>query len=192
MGVAVVHPLNNRSTWFIISGDLSSSATFFSSPSASLAPGVPSGATVRRDNVDHEDDEDHHFSLFAYLDRRLVDEVTRILESTFAQRASGSVSVSGDLKNKDFKDGRHFEGFTTTTEQDHHDHQNQENFEASFPDRPLQLVCPDAQHKGLVLEEENLRLLHAIRQPVYTVAIIGKYHHSGKSFLLNQIIAFTD
>ena len=131
---------------------------------------------------DNDDDGGGHSG----LDRRLVDEVTRILESTLAQQASGS--VSGDLKNKNFKDGRHFEGLTTTTADQDQDHLDQENFEASFPDRPLQLVRPDAQHKGLVLVEENLRLLHAIRQPVSTVAIVGKYH-SGKSFLLNQIMA---
>ncbi len=135
-----------------------------------------------------DDDDDGDGDGHSGLDRRLVDEVTRILESTFAQ-ASGSVSVSvsGDLKDKDFKDGRHFEdGLTATTTADQD--LDQENFEASFPDRPLQLVRPDAQHKGLVLVEENLRLLHAIRQPVSTVAVVGKYH-SGKSFLLNQIMA---
>ncbi len=49
-------------------------------------------------------------------------------------------------------------GLTTTTTADQdQDHLDQENFEASFPDRP------DVQHKGLM--EENLRLFHAIRQP---------------------------
>ena len=110
------------------------------------------------------DDDDDDGGGHSGLDRRLVDEVTRILESTFAQQASGSDSVSGDLKNKDFKDGRHFEVLITTVAD-----QDQENFETSFPDRPLQLVRPDAQHKGLVLMEENLRLLLAILHLVTSV-----------------------
>lgn len=60
----------------------------------------------------------------------------------------------------------------------------------SFPDRPLQLVRPDDQHKGLVLVEENLKHLHAITEPVSTVAVVGKYH-SGKSFLMNQLMSKT-
>lgn len=61
----------------------------------------------------------------------------------------------------------------------------------SIPDSPLQLVRPDHQHKKLVIVEENLKYLYQINQPVVTISVVGKFH-SGKSFLMNQIMAKTN
>ena len=55
-------------------------------------------------------------------------------------------------------------------------------------DKPLQLVRPDpVNHKNLVLVEKNLKYLHHIDGAVAVVAVVGKFH-SGKSFLLNQLM----
>lgn len=59
--------------------------------------------------------------------------------------------------------------------------------ETSFPDAPIQLVGPDSQHKKLVIMEQGMRFLASIKQPVATISVVGKYH-SGKSFLMNQIM----
>ena len=56
-----------------------------------------------------------------------------------------------------------------------------------LPDRPLQLVHPDSTHRKLVLVDENVQHLHRIADAVAVVAVVGKYH-SGKSFLLNQLM----
>jgi len=57
-----------------------------------------------------------------------------------------------------------------------------------LPDKPLQLVRPDLQsHKKLVLVEENVKHLHYIKGAVAVVVVVGKFH-SGKSFLLNQLM----
>ncbi|KAI1305312.1 Guanylate-binding protein 1 [Halotydeus destructor] len=55
------------------------------------------------------------------------------------------------------------------------------------PDQPIQLVKPDADHRKLVLVEENIRFLHQIKAPLAIVAVVGKFH-SGKSFLMNQLM----
>lgn len=57
-----------------------------------------------------------------------------------------------------------------------------------FPDEPIQLVKPDESHKKLVLVEGNLEYLKRIPAPVAIVAVVGKFH-SGKSFLMNQLMA---
>ena len=57
-----------------------------------------------------------------------------------------------------------------------------------LPDRPLQLVKPDLkQHKRLILVEDNVKHLHFIKGAVAVVVVVGKFH-SGKSFLLNQLM----
>ena len=57
-----------------------------------------------------------------------------------------------------------------------------------LPDRPLQLVQPDpTEHRRLVVVEENLKHLHHVNSAVAVVAVVGKYH-SGKSFLMNQLM----
>lgn len=57
-----------------------------------------------------------------------------------------------------------------------------------LPDKPLQLVQPDPQlHKRLILVEENVKHLHFIKGAVAVVVVVGKFH-SGKSFLLNQLM----
>ncbi|GAB6024572.1 hypothetical protein CHUAL_009723 [Chamberlinius hualienensis] len=58
---------------------------------------------------------------------------------------------------------------------------------STWRDEPVQLVKPDIKHKKLMVVEENIQLLHEIRGPVATVAVVGKFH-SGKSFLLNQLM----
>lgn len=61
-----------------------------------------------------------------------------------------------------------------------------------LPERPLQLVKPDPTgHKQLVLVEENIRHLHYVKGAVAVVAVVGKFH-SGKSFLLNQLMGKHD
>ncbi|XP_071948845.1 guanylate-binding protein 6-like [Antedon mediterranea] len=54
-------------------------------------------------------------------------------------------------------------------------------------DEPLQLVKPDIQHKQLILNHDYVKTLYQIEGPVAVAAIVGKYH-SGKSFLLNQLM----
>lgn len=57
-----------------------------------------------------------------------------------------------------------------------------------LPDKPLQLVQPDPQlHRRLVLVEDNVKHLHYIKGVVAVVVVVGKFH-SGKSFLLNQLM----
>ena len=61
-----------------------------------------------------------------------------------------------------------------------------------LPERPLQLLRPDAvEHKKLELVEENVRHLHYMKGGVAVVAVVGKFH-SGKSFLLNQLMGKDD
>ncbi len=61
-----------------------------------------------------------------------------------------------------------------------------------LPERPLQLVKPDpVEHKKLVIVEENVRHLHYLKGAVAVVAVVGKFH-SGKSFLLNQLMGKPD
>ena len=62
------------------------------------------------------------------------------------------------------------------------------NEQEPLPDRPLQLVKPDLQqHKRLILVEDNVKHLHFIKDAVAVVVVVGKFH-SGKSFLLNQLM----
>ena len=57
-----------------------------------------------------------------------------------------------------------------------------------LPDKPLQLVQPDPLlHRRLILVEENVKHLHFIKGAVAVVVVVGKFH-SGKSFLLNQLM----
>lgn len=62
----------------------------------------------------------------------------------------------------------------------------------ALPDKPVQLVRPDPQHHlKLEIVEENVRHLHHINTAVAVVAVVGKFH-SGKSFLLNQLMGKTE
>lgn len=62
----------------------------------------------------------------------------------------------------------------------------------ALPDHPIQLVRPDPNHhKKLEVIEENMRHLHYITNGVAVVAVVGKFH-SGKSFLLNQLMGKYD
>lgn len=68
------------------------------------------------------------------------------------------------------------------------DHRQALGDDRFLPDRPLQLVKPDpSEHKKLIVVEENLKHLHHVTSAVAVVAVVGKYH-SGKSFLLNQLM----
>ena len=61
-----------------------------------------------------------------------------------------------------------------------------------LPDKPVQLVRPDPQrHLKLEIVDENVRHLHHIKTAVAVVAVVGKFH-SGKSFLLNQLMGKTE
>lgn len=60
--------------------------------------------------------------------------------------------------------------------------------DSGLPDRPLQLVRPDpVHHRNLELVPENVKRLHHVNKAVAVVAVVGKFH-SGKSFLLNQLM----
>ena len=66
------------------------------------------------------------------------------------------------------------------------------NYLGPLPDKPVQLVRPDPQHHlKLEIVEENVRHLHHIKTAVAVVAVVGKFH-SGKSFLLNQLMGKTE
>lgn len=54
-------------------------------------------------------------------------------------------------------------------------------------DVPIQLVKPAPNHRDLELVEHNLMLLRKLQGPVAIVAVVGKFH-SGKSFLMNQLM----
>ena len=57
-----------------------------------------------------------------------------------------------------------------------------------LPERPLQLVRPDpTKHRKLELVAQNVKHLYHINTAVAVVAVVGKFH-SGKSFLLNQLM----
>lgn len=56
-----------------------------------------------------------------------------------------------------------------------------------FPNEPIQLVRPDREHKMLEVIEENLSFLHQVPAPLAVVAVVGTFH-SGKSFLMNQLM----
>jgi hypothetical protein len=57
-----------------------------------------------------------------------------------------------------------------------------------LPERPVQLIHPDPNHhRNLEIISSNVRLLHHIHTAVAVVAVVGKFH-SGKSFLLNQLM----
>lgn len=59
---------------------------------------------------------------------------------------------------------------------------------AVLPERPVQLIHPDPNHhRNLEVIGSNVRLLHHINTAVAVVAVVGKFH-SGKSFLLNQLM----
>ncbi len=61
-----------------------------------------------------------------------------------------------------------------------------------FPDKPIQLLRPDpAHHRRLEVVERNVKYLHRIDTAVAVVAVVGKFH-SGKSFLLNQLMGKTN
>jgi len=60
--------------------------------------------------------------------------------------------------------------------------------EEILPDRPIQLVRPDsARHQNLEIVASNVKFLYHINSALAVVAVVGKYH-SGKSFLLNQLM----
>ena len=57
-----------------------------------------------------------------------------------------------------------------------------------LPEHPLQLVRPDPnEHRKLEIVEAHLKHLHYVTNAVAVVTVVGTYH-SGKSFLLNQLM----
>ena len=63
-----------------------------------------------------------------------------------------------------------------------------EEEEEILPDRPIQLVRPDSvHHQNLEIVAANVKYLYHINSALAVVAVVGKYH-SGKSFLLNQLM----
>lgn len=62
------------------------------------------------------------------------------------------------------------------------------NLHGNLPDYPIQLVRPDpVEHRKLEILGSSIRYLQSINSSVAVVAVVGKYH-SGKSFLLNQLM----
>lgn len=57
-------------------------------------------------------------------------------------------------------------------------------------DAPIQIVKPSNDHKKLILDEENIKAISKIKGPVATIGVVGKFH-SGKSFLMNQLMGKT-
>lgn len=69
--------------------------------------------------------------------------------------------------------------YSSTRNSDSYDH---------LPDHPIQLIRPDPlQHRKLETIERNIQYLHHINTTVAVIAVVGKFH-SGKSFLLNQLM----
>lgn len=57
-----------------------------------------------------------------------------------------------------------------------------------LPEQPIQLIHPDPNHhRKLEIISSNVKHLHHIHTAVAVVAVVGKFH-SGKSFLLNQLM----
>ena len=79
----------------------------------------------------------------------------------------------------------------TASPDDSGDESDAKYFQA-LPDKPVQLVRPDpTEHRKLEIVSENVRHLHHINTAVAVVAVVGKFH-SGKSFLLNQLMGKQD
>lgn len=57
-------------------------------------------------------------------------------------------------------------------------------------DKPLQIVKPSHDHRRLIIHQENIKAIAKIKGPVATVGVVGKFH-SGKSFLMNQLMGKT-
>ncbi|EPT27352.1 guanylate-binding protein, N-terminal domain-containing protein [Toxoplasma gondii ME49] len=59
-----------------------------------------------------------------------------------------------------------------------------------MPPRLLQVVRPNERHTGLEIDEEALAYIEAIPAPISVVTAVGSIH-TGKSFLLSQLLAFS-
>lgn len=58
----------------------------------------------------------------------------------------------------------------------------------NLPDQPIQLIRPDPmEHRKLEIIHSNVKYLHHVNCTVAVIAVVGKFH-SGKSFLLNQLM----
>ncbi|XP_037523747.1 guanylate-binding protein 1 isoform X1 [Rhipicephalus sanguineus] len=57
-------------------------------------------------------------------------------------------------------------------------------------DAPVQIIKPSEDHKTLIIDKENIKAIYKIKGPVATIGVVGKFH-SGKSFLMNQLMGKT-
>nr|XP_037270045.1 guanylate-binding protein 4-like [Rhipicephalus microplus] len=57
-------------------------------------------------------------------------------------------------------------------------------------DAPVQIIKPSKDHKMLIIDKENMKAISKITGPVATIGVVGKFH-SGKSFLMNQLMGKT-
>uniref|UniRef100_A0A224YRT1 Interferon-induced guanylate-binding protein 2-like n=1 Tax=Rhipicephalus zambeziensis TaxID=60191 RepID=A0A224YRT1_9ACAR len=57
-------------------------------------------------------------------------------------------------------------------------------------DAPVQIIKPSEDHKMLIVDKENIKAISKIKGPVATIGVVGKFH-SGKSFLMNQLMGKT-
>lgn len=70
----------------------------------------------------------------------------------------------------------------------HHSQEKRRDMFEALPEEPLQLVRPDPrEHRKLEIVEKHLKALHHVKSAVAVIAVVGKFH-SGKSFLLNQLM----
>ncbi|EAL66581.1 guanylate-binding protein [Dictyostelium discoideum AX4] len=69
--------------------------------------------------------------------------------------------------------------------------QQQQNFIELF--KPVQLIYPDSNHDRLIINESSINLLNSVlsEDRLSVLGVVGTFH-SGKSFLLNQLLGTTD
>ncbi|KAK5584396.1 hypothetical protein RB653_006007 [Dictyostelium firmibasis] len=69
--------------------------------------------------------------------------------------------------------------------------QKQQNFKELF--KPVQLIYPDSNHDRLIINESSINLLNSLlnEDRLSVLGVVGTFH-SGKSFLLNQLLGTTD
>ncbi|XP_049850456.1 guanylate-binding protein 1-like [Schistocerca gregaria] len=58
-------------------------------------------------------------------------------------------------------------------------------------DKPIQLIYPSEDHSMLLLNATNMKYLAEIDKPIAVVSVVGPLH-SGKSFLMNQLLNRTN
>ena len=106
-------------------------------------------------------------------------------------QSSSSVEQDGTLSHTQHESLSDPNVRTKSSHDDNHESSNEhpsDPYDEPLPDRPIQLLRPDpTHHRRLEVVERNIKHLHRINTAVAVVAVVGKFH-SGKSFLLNQLM----